>query len=73
VSDNGIGKSRAIDRPKGGLGTGIIIALAKQLGAEFTTAAGQPGTIVTVTRIAIGTSAKSAGSRAISAALSEVA
>jgi two-component sensor histidine kinase len=68
VSDNGIGNSLAINRPKGGLGTGIIMALAKQLGAEVTTTAGQPGTIVSVTRTAIGTNAKSAGSDAAPAA-----
>ena len=68
VSDNGVGKSDAIDRPRSGLGSGIIKALAKQLGAEVTTAAGRPGTIVSVTRTAIGTSAGSAGPDAVSAA-----
>ncbi|NPU70029.1 PAS domain-containing protein [Bradyrhizobium sp. 83012] len=50
VSDNGTGKTQAKGRMKGGLGTGIIAALAKQLGADVTTVAGQPGTIVTVRR-----------------------
>jgi two-component sensor histidine kinase len=68
VSDNGIGKSSAIDRPRSGLGTGIIKALAKQLGAEVTTTAGRPGTIVSVARTAIGTRAESAGPDAVSAA-----
>ena len=60
VSDNGIGKPSAVDRPRSGLGTGIIKALARQLGAEVTTVAGQPGTIVSVTRAAVGTSAEPA-------------
>ncbi|HEY4985722.1 MAG TPA: histidine kinase dimerization/phosphoacceptor domain -containing protein [Bradyrhizobium sp.] len=69
VSDNGIGsKSNAIDRPRSGLGTGIVKALARQLGAEVTTAAGQPGTIVSVARTAIVTRAGSAGADAMSAA-----
>jgi len=67
VSDNGIGKPSAIDRPRSGLGTGIIKALARQLHAEVTTVAGQPGTIVSVTHTAIGTSAESIGSDAASA------
>ena len=68
VSDNGVGKSKAIDRPKGGLGTGIIMALAKQLGAVVTTAAGQPGTIISVTRTAVASGMRSAESRDATAA-----
>ena len=68
VSDNGIGKSSAIDRPRSGLGTGIIKALARQLGAEITTTAAQPGTIVSVARTAIGTRDKPAAPDVVPAA-----
>jgi two-component sensor histidine kinase len=62
VSDNGIGRSPAIDRPNSGLGTGIIMALAKQLGAEVTSAAGQPGTMVSVRHATTATSTASSKS-----------
>ncbi|MBR1139270.1 MULTISPECIES: sensor histidine kinase [Bradyrhizobium] len=61
VSDNGTGKTQVNGRVRGGLGTGIIAALAKQLGADVTTVAGRPGTIVTVRRAAAATRTVSAG------------
>ncbi|WP_315812862.1 sensor histidine kinase [Bradyrhizobium sp. SZCCHNR2028] len=55
VSDNGTGKLQVNGRPKGGLGTGIIMALAKQLGAEVSTVAGRPGMTVSVRHAAVAT------------------
>ena len=57
VSDNGIGTSNATDRAKGGLGTGIVKALAKQLDAQVATLTGPQGTTVSVTHATFGTSA----------------
>jgi two-component sensor histidine kinase len=65
VSDNGIGKPDATDRSKGGLGTGIIEALAKQLDAQVVTLTGPLGTTVSVTHATFGTSA---GAHSLSAA-----
>ena len=65
VSDNGIGKPNATDRSKGGLGTGIIKALAKQLDAQVVTLTGPLGTTVSVTHATFGTSA---GAHSLSAA-----
>lgn len=58
VSDNGIGNAISSDRPKSGLGTGIIKALAKQLDAHVATVAGPEGTIVSVTHATFGNAAK---------------
>jgi len=50
VSDNGVGKPEGVfAQPKTGLGTGIIKALAQQLGAKVETLAGPKGTTVSVT------------------------
>ena len=50
VRDTGIGMPANLADAKPGLGTGIVEALAKQLGAEVTVAAAGPGTIVSVAR-----------------------
>ena len=50
VVDNGIGKPDGVfAQPKTGLGTGIVKALAQQLGAKVETLAGPEGTTVSVT------------------------
>jgi chemotaxis protein methyltransferase CheR len=50
VSDNGVGKPDGVfAQEKTGLGTGIIKALAHQLGAQVETLAGPEGTTVSVT------------------------
>ncbi len=49
VSDNGIGKPGGFAQGKSGLGTGIIKALAHQLGAQVETVADPKGTTVSVT------------------------
>jgi two-component sensor histidine kinase len=50
VADNGVGKpDGGFARPKTGLGTGIVKALAKQLDAQLVTSSGPQGTTVTVT------------------------
>jgi chemotaxis protein methyltransferase CheR len=50
VSDNGIGKPDGVfAQGKTGLGTGIIKALAQQLGAQVETLAGPEGTTVSIT------------------------
>lgn len=50
VADNGIGRPDGVfAQPKTGLGTGIIKALAQQLGAKVETLANPEGTIVSVT------------------------
>jgi len=61
VSDNGIGKAGAVARPRSGLGTGIVKALAKQLEAQVVTLAGPLGTTVSVTHATFGTSAETDG------------
>jgi len=50
VSDDGIGMPTDPALAKPGLGTGIVTALAQQLGASMTTADAAPGTIVSITR-----------------------
>jgi chemotaxis protein methyltransferase CheR len=50
VSDNGIGRPDGVfAQPKTGLGTGIVKALAQQLGAKVETLASPKGTTVSVT------------------------
>jgi chemotaxis protein methyltransferase CheR len=50
VSDNGVGKPDGVfAQGKTGLGTGIIKALAQQLGAQVETLAGPEGTAVSIT------------------------
>ena len=50
VSDDGIGKPDGVfAQPKIGLGTGIVKALAQQLGAQVETSAGPEGTTVSIT------------------------
>ncbi|WP_423968612.1 sensor histidine kinase [Bradyrhizobium sp.] len=48
VSDNGKGKQKHAGIAEGGLGTGIVAALASQLGAEVITETGPQGTSVSV-------------------------
>ncbi|WP_311766232.1 sensor histidine kinase [Neorhizobium tomejilense] len=51
VSDNGVGKdATAPARSGGGLGTAIVTALGKQLGAQVETSGGADGTTVVITR-----------------------
>ena len=50
ISDNGVSKPDGVfAQPKTGLGTGIVNALAQQLGATVETLAGPEGTTVSVT------------------------
>ena len=51
ISDNGIGKPRrqATDQKKGGLGTSLVQALAKQLDARVDTESDSRGTVVSIT------------------------
>ena len=54
VTDNGIGRpDGAFAQVKAGLGTGIVKALAQQLGAQVETSTGPKGTTVSVTRATI--------------------
>jgi two-component sensor histidine kinase len=48
VRDTGIGMPKNIADAKPGLGTGIVEALAKQLGAEVEVVASKPGTTVSI-------------------------
>jgi two-component sensor histidine kinase len=49
IADNGVGKPDGVfAQPKTGLGTGIVKALAQQLGAKVETLAGPEGTTVSV-------------------------
>jgi two-component sensor histidine kinase len=48
VADDGVGMPTGQDSAKAGLGTSIVQALAKHLGATITVAAGNPGTKVSV-------------------------
>jgi two-component system, sensor histidine kinase PdtaS len=48
VRDTGIGMPKNAADAKPGLGTGIVEALAKQLGAEVIVAASKPGTLVSI-------------------------
>ena len=50
IADNGVSKPDGVfAQPKTGLGTGIVKALAQQLGAKVETLAGPEGTTVSVT------------------------
>jgi two-component sensor histidine kinase len=50
VADNGVGKPDGVfAQLKSGLGTGIVKALAKQLGAQIETLSGPQGTTVSLT------------------------
>jgi two-component sensor histidine kinase len=51
VSDNGVGVPADRANAKSGLGTGIVEAMAKQLEAEFTTTAANPGTKASVVHV----------------------
>ena len=48
VADNGVGLEKDYDEAKGGLGTGIVNALAKQLKAVVVMSARAPGTAVAI-------------------------
>jgi two-component sensor histidine kinase len=48
VTDNGIGIPEGINAPKAGLGTGIVMALAKNLSSEIETRDAEPGTAVKI-------------------------
>jgi two-component sensor histidine kinase len=48
VSDDGVGMPTGAVRAKAGLGTSIVQALAKQLGAEVSVTDAKPGTSVCV-------------------------
>lgn len=50
VADNGVGKSVGEKRPDGGLGTAIVVALAKQLDAQMATETSDAGMKVSVTK-----------------------
>ena len=51
VADNGVGKPEGVfAQAKTGLGTGIVKAIAQQLGADVETLAGPDGTTVAITR-----------------------
>jgi Signal transduction histidine kinase len=50
ITDNGVGKPDGVfAQPKTGLGTGIVEALAQQLGAKVETLSGPEGTTVSIT------------------------
>jgi two-component sensor histidine kinase len=58
IVDNGVGKPDGVfAQPKTGLGTGIVKALAQQLGAKVETLAGPEGTIVSITHATFSTKA----------------
>jgi two-component sensor histidine kinase len=48
VSDNGTGKQKHVGAAEGGLGTGIVAALANQLNARIVTESGPQGTSVSI-------------------------
>jgi len=50
VRDTGIGMSTQPGEAKAGLGTGIVDALSKQLGAAVSNAPGNPGTLISISR-----------------------
>ena len=63
IADNGVGQPDGIfGQPKIGLGTGIIKALAQQLGAKVETLATPEGTTVSVTHATFPTKAVQAAS-----------
>jgi chemotaxis protein methyltransferase CheR len=56
VADNGVGKPDGVfAQPKTGLGTGIVKALAQQLGATVETVVGPAGTTVAITHATFAT------------------
>src|SRR6202035_5461144 len=56
VSDNGSGKPDGVfAQPKAGLGTDVVKALSKQLGAQVATISGASGTKVSVTHATFAT------------------
>jgi two-component sensor histidine kinase len=55
VSDDGIGMPKGLEPAKGGLGTSIVQALAKQLGSEVRVADKNPGTSVSLVHDAAST------------------
>jgi two-component sensor histidine kinase len=58
VADNGVGKPDGVfAQPKAGLGTGIVKALAQQLGATVETLANPAGTTVSITHATFSTRA----------------
>jgi chemotaxis protein methyltransferase CheR len=58
VADNGVGKPDGVfAQPKTGLGTGIVKALAQQLGATVETVVGPAGTVVAITHATFATNA----------------
>lgn len=48
ITDNGIGMPVGSDAPKAGLGSGIVEALTRNLGAEIRVSDASPGTAVTI-------------------------
>jgi two-component sensor histidine kinase len=58
VSDDGVGMPKGPTAPKAGLGTSIVEALAKQLGAKVGLASNGPGTTVSITHKAAPSSAE---------------
>ena len=50
VTDNGVGIAASAEKPTPGLGTGIVDALAKHVGASVETTGAEPGTKVAVVR-----------------------
>lgn len=62
VSDNGCGMVEELAKPKTGLGTGIVLALAGQLAATVDVADNAPGTIVSVRHVAVGSEETSVNS-----------
>ncbi|MPZ38326.1 MAG: hypothetical protein GEU95_09695 [Rhizobiales bacterium] len=58
IVDNGVGRPDGVfAQPKSGLGTGIVKALAQQLGAQVETLASAKGTTVSVTHATFSTKA----------------
>lgn len=58
VADNGVGKPEGVfAQAKPGLGTGIVKAIAQQLGADVETLAGPDGTTVAITHATFETKA----------------
>ena len=58
VADNGVGKPEGVfAQAKTGLGTGIVKAIAQQLGASVETLAGPDGTTVAITHATFETNA----------------
>jgi two-component sensor histidine kinase len=53
VSDNGDGKQKHAIVAEGGLGTGIVAALARQLNALIVTKSGREGTSASIARHAV--------------------